>query len=104
MPMTMPPTPLPLAPLGRVVARSAGVRGKSCRPAPLTGLLCAKPSPTYGANFTDTSAAGSSLMARQFIYHMHGMTKAYSNGKKVLDNIHLSFYPDAKIGVLRPNR
>jgi ATP-binding cassette ChvD family protein len=42
-------------------------------------------------------------MARQFIYHMHGMSKAYSGGKKVLDNIHLSFYPDAKIGVLGPN-
>ena len=42
-------------------------------------------------------------MARQFIYHMHGLTKAYSGGKKVLDNIHLSFYPDAKIGVLGPN-
>ena len=41
-------------------------------------------------------------MARQFIYHMHGMTKSYS-GKKVLENIHLSFYPDAKIGVLGPN-
>ena len=35
-------------------------------------------------------------MARQFIYHMHGMSKAYAGGKKVLDNIHLSFYPDAK--------
>ena len=42
-------------------------------------------------------------MARQFIYHMHGMSKAYSGGKKVLDNIHLQFYPDAKIGVLGPN-
>ncbi|WP_332699645.1 energy-dependent translational throttle protein EttA [Devosia sp.] len=42
-------------------------------------------------------------MARQFIYHMHGMSKAYAGGKKVLDNIHLSFYPDAKIGVLGPN-
>jgi len=42
-------------------------------------------------------------MARQFIYHMNGMSKAYSGGKKVLDNIHLSFYPDAKIGVLGPN-
>jgi len=42
-------------------------------------------------------------MARQFIYHMHGMSKAYSGGKKVLDNIHLSFYPDAKIGILGPN-
>ena len=42
-------------------------------------------------------------MARQFIYHMHGLSKAYSSGKKVLDNINLSFYPDAKIGVLGPN-
>jgi ATP-binding cassette ChvD family protein len=42
-------------------------------------------------------------MARQFIYHMQGLSKAYSGGKKVLDNVHLSFYPDAKIGVLGPN-
>ncbi|MEX6508893.1 energy-dependent translational throttle protein EttA [Jiella sp. M17.18] len=41
-------------------------------------------------------------MARQFIYHMSGLSKAYGN-KKVLDNIHLSFYPDAKIGILGPN-
>jgi ATP-binding cassette ChvD family protein len=41
-------------------------------------------------------------MARQFIYHMSGLTKAYS-AKKVLENIHLSFYPDAKIGILGPN-
>jgi ATP-binding cassette ChvD family protein len=42
-------------------------------------------------------------MARQFIYHMHGLSKVYPNGKKVLENINLSFYPDAKIGVLGPN-
>ncbi len=42
-------------------------------------------------------------MARQFIYHMSGLSKAFSGGKKVLENIHLSFYPDAKIGVLGPN-
>jgi ATP-binding cassette ChvD family protein len=42
-------------------------------------------------------------MARQFIYHMHGLSKAYAGGKKVLDGINLSFYPDAKIGVLGPN-
>src|SRR5690554_3065045 len=42
-------------------------------------------------------------MARQFIYHMHGMSKAYAGGKKVLDNVNLSFYPDAKIGILGPN-
>ncbi len=41
-------------------------------------------------------------MARQFIYHMSGLSKAYGN-KKVLENIHLSFYPDAKIGILGPN-
>ena len=42
-------------------------------------------------------------MARQFIYHMQGLTKSYAGGKKVLENINLSFYPDAKIGVLGPN-
>ncbi|MCZ8178104.1 MAG: energy-dependent translational throttle protein EttA [Rhizobium sp.] len=41
-------------------------------------------------------------MARQFIYHMAGLNKAYGN-KKILENIHLSFYPDAKIGILGPN-
>jgi ATP-binding cassette ChvD family protein len=42
-------------------------------------------------------------MAREFIYHMQGLTKTYPNGKKVLDDVHLSFYPDAKIGVLGVN-
>jgi ATP-binding cassette ChvD family protein len=42
-------------------------------------------------------------MARQFVYHMQGLTKTYPGGKKVLENIHLSFYPDAKIGVLGVN-
>jgi ATP-binding cassette ChvD family protein len=42
-------------------------------------------------------------MARQFIYHMQGLTKTYPGGKKVLDNVNLSFYPDAKIGVLGVN-
>ncbi|MCA3643934.1 MAG: energy-dependent translational throttle protein EttA [Methylobacterium sp.] len=42
-------------------------------------------------------------MSRQFIYHMRGLTKVYPGGKKTLDNIHLSFYPDAKIGVLGVN-
>jgi ATP-binding cassette ChvD family protein len=42
-------------------------------------------------------------MARQFIYHMQGLSKTYAGGKKVLDNVHLQFYPDAKIGVLGPN-
>src|ERR1700674_593606 len=42
-------------------------------------------------------------MARQFVYHMQGLTKTYPGNRKVLENINLSFYPDAKIGVLGPN-
>src|ERR1700752_150623 len=42
-------------------------------------------------------------MARQFIYHMQGLSKIYPGNRKVLDNVHLSFYPDAKIGVLGVN-
>ncbi len=41
-------------------------------------------------------------MARQFIYFMEGLSKTYGT-KKVLENVHLQFYPDAKIGVLGPN-
>ena len=43
------------------------------------------------------------MSGRQFIYHMRGLSKTYPGGKQVLNNIHLSFYPDAKIGVLGVN-
>ena len=33
------------------------------------------------------------MNGRQFVYHMEGLTKTYPPAKKVLDNIHLSFYP-----------
>src|SRR5260370_38696471 len=39
----------------------------------------------------------------QFIYHMHGLSKDYPGHRKVLEDINLSFYPDAKIGVLGVN-
>jgi energy-dependent translational throttle protein EttA len=39
----------------------------------------------------------------QYIYQMNGLSKAYPGGRKVLDDIHLSFYPDAKIGILGVN-
>jgi len=42
-------------------------------------------------------------MARQFIYHMQGVSKSYPGNRKVLENVHLQFYPDAKIGVLGVN-
>src|SRR5690242_7618423 len=43
------------------------------------------------------------MNGRQFIYHMQGLTKTYPPAKKILEDIHLSFYPDAKIGVLGVN-
>ena len=43
------------------------------------------------------------MSGRQFIYHMRGLSKTYPGGKQVLNNIHLSFYPDAKIGILGVN-
>ena len=42
-------------------------------------------------------------MAHQFIYHMEGLSKVYPGNRKVLENVNLSFYPDAKIGVLGVN-
>jgi ATP-binding cassette ChvD family protein len=46
---------------------------------------------------------GQAAMARQFVYHMQGLTKTYPGNRKVLENINLSFYPEAKIGVLGVN-
>src|SRR4029434_1419406 len=42
-------------------------------------------------------------MARQFIYHMQDLSKTYPGNRKILENVNLSFYPDAKIGVLGVN-
>ena len=43
------------------------------------------------------------MAANQFVYHMKGLSKTYPGGKKVLNDVYLSFYPGAKIGVLGPN-
>lgn len=43
------------------------------------------------------------MASYQYVYVMNGLSKAYGNGKKVLDNVTLSFFPGAKIGVLGPN-
>jgi ATP-binding cassette ChvD family protein len=52
-------------------------------------------------NFNNSSRGF--MSDRQFIYHMHGLSKTFSTGKKILDNVHLSFYPDAKIGIVGVN-
>ncbi|MEM1271539.1 MAG: energy-dependent translational throttle protein EttA [Bacteroidota bacterium] len=40
---------------------------------------------------------------KQILFSMVGVSKAYKGGKRVLENIHLSFYYGAKIGVLGLN-
>jgi ATP-binding cassette ChvD family protein len=42
-------------------------------------------------------------MSQQFVFQMQGLKKTLRNGKEVLKGIWLSFYPDAKIGVIGPN-
>src|SRR5471030_3072329 len=42
-------------------------------------------------------------MAAQYIFQMQGLSKTYPGGKKVFENVWLSFYPDAKIGVVGVN-
>jgi ATP-binding cassette ChvD family protein len=43
------------------------------------------------------------MAAYQYIYVMKGLSKVYPGGRKVLENIWLSFLPGAKIGVLGLN-
>src|SRR6476469_74453 len=42
-------------------------------------------------------------MAAQYSFVMKGLTKAFPGHKPILDNIHLQFYSDAKIGIVGPN-
>ncbi len=39
----------------------------------------------------------------QYIYFMQGLSKTYTGGKKVFEDIHLQFLPDAKIGIVGVN-
>ncbi len=39
----------------------------------------------------------------KYVYVLDGLSKTYPGGKKVLDNVRLSFLPDAKIGVVGVN-
>ena len=43
------------------------------------------------------------MAAYQYIYVMKGLSKTWPGGREVLKNIHLSFLPGAKIGVLGAN-
>ncbi|MEO1675895.1 MAG: ATP-binding cassette domain-containing protein, partial [Pseudomonadota bacterium] len=56
--------------------------------APAPSKLCGKTVPT--------------MASYQYIYFMQGLTKAYGS-KKILEDVHLQFYPDAKIGIVGVN-
>ena len=43
------------------------------------------------------------MASYQYVYVMKALSKTYPGGKKVLDDIYLSFLPGVKIGVLGPN-
>src|SRR5215213_8728283 len=44
-----------------------------------------------------------SLMAPQFIYSTYKLARFHPPDRQVLENISISFYPGAKIGVIGPN-
>jgi ATP-binding cassette ChvD family protein len=43
------------------------------------------------------------MASYQYVYHMDGVAKSYGGGKKVFENIRLSFLPGVKIGVVGVN-
>ncbi|WP_179380985.1 energy-dependent translational throttle protein EttA [Jannaschia marina] len=43
------------------------------------------------------------MASYQYVYHMDGVSKTYPGGKKVFENIRLSFLPGVKIGVVGVN-
>ncbi len=43
------------------------------------------------------------MASYQYVYHMDGVSKTYPGGKKLFENIRLSFLPGVKIGVVGPN-
>src|SRR5579863_5313326 len=55
------------------------------------------------ATIETTPLRSGARMAAQYIFQMQGLSKTYPGGKKVFENIWLSFYPDAKIGVVGVN-
>jgi len=43
------------------------------------------------------------MASNQYIFHMENLSKTYAGGKKILENVNLNFFPDAKIGVVGVN-
>ena len=43
------------------------------------------------------------MASNKYVFHMEGVSKTYAGGKKCFENIHLSFLPGVKIGVVGAN-
>src|ERR1700731_568653 len=93
----------------RIVGRAFGepaIASFAVQPVLAVGARCRYISARFPRNERLCGGAeqeGRALMARQFVYHMEGLSKIYPGNRKILENINLSFYPDAKIGVLGVN-
>jgi ABC-type multidrug transport system fused ATPase/permease subunit len=56
---------------------------------------------TGGGDAASAAAAkGVDTNRREYVFQMQGVSKTLNNGKKILNNMNLSFFPGAKIGVL----
>lgn len=56
-----------------------------------------------GTAAREAANAGVDTGRREYVFQMQKVGKTLSNGKKILDNINLSFFPGVKIGVLGEN-
>jgi ATP-binding cassette ChvD family protein len=68
-----------------------------------TGVASGRARGYHAAFLRNDLQEARAAMAQQYIFQMQGLTKAFPGGKKVFENIWLSFYPDAKIGVVGVN-
>ncbi len=55
------------------------------------------------ATIPDFRSKTPAMAKYQYIYFMSGLSKQFTGSKKILEDIHLQFYPDAKIGVVGVN-
>ena len=61
------------------------------------------PKVSSGYHSTNYKVLEFQMASYQYVYHMQGVSKTYPGGKKCFENIHLSFLPGVKIGVVGVN-
>ena len=72
------------------------------RARPAVPLRAAPKPPTYWAA-RHLAVWGRAVNSPQYVYVMKGLTKAFPGGRRIVENVWLSFLPGAKIGVLGLN-